>query len=135
MKHTAHLAMLFLALTLQPACYDEPPPPGYSGPLVEADAQQILGALSGREFEDRDGVFGGGKWRVGGFSVTPYEGAPLGVGPHVDLAQAERRVFLPMEVEADAADLYRRVVGSEHPRLRSTVTSASYRRALAHAQK
>lgn len=130
------LATLLLATPLlAPACRREPPAPGYDGPLASAEAREVLQALAGREFEDREGVFGGGHWTVHAFCVGPYPGAAEGLGPYVDLAQGERRVYLPMEADGDAADLHRRVVGAPHPRLTATATSAAYRQALARAQR
>jgi hypothetical protein len=124
-----------LALLLGPfvvACEERTPPPGYVGPVAGSEAQAALSTLLNRRFEDRDGVLGGGTWTVGAFSVTPYDGDPPRKGPHIDLTRGERKLQLPMEADGDAADLYRRVNGSDHPHL-SKATSDAYRLALARA--
>jgi hypothetical protein len=126
------LAGSALALPLLSGCENAPPPPGYTGPIVDVDARDALAGIAGQTFRDVEGVFGGGNWKVGQLSVTPYPDDPSRKGPHVVLEQAERRIVLPMEADGDAADLYRRVVGTPNARL-GTVTSEAYRKALARA--
>jgi len=125
--------VFLLLLAALSGCHDRPPPPGYTGPIVGDVARGALHSISGRAFHDRDGVFGGGKWTVGQLAVTPLPNEPSKKGPYVRIVQDGRSIVLPMEADGDAADLYRRVVGTAHEHL-TTSTSEPYRRALARAQ-
>lgn len=102
----------------------QPPPPETSHPVASPEARAVLGELKGRSFTDREGVFGGGEWTVGSFSVTHYPGETWRKGPHVSLTHGATSRHLPMESDGDVADLYRRVTGEPHPTLDAEMSEA-----------
>lgn len=112
----------------------DPPPPGYSGPLPSARGQAVLGELQGQVLEDRTGALGGGRFVIGPFGVIPNP--VTGKGPVVVLAKegpgdaGEEVRHLPVEREADVADLFERITGAASPLVRAGETSTNYRRAL-----
>ena len=116
----------------------DPPPPGYDGPIVSMAGQMTVRELRDMQFVDHDAVYGRGKWVVKGFAVIPNP--VTGKGPvailerepldqQSDRAVAKETVYLPMEIDGDAADLYRRVTGKEHKTL-SKEMSSTYQKVL-----
>ena len=88
--------------------------------------------LLGKSFSDTENSLGGGEWTVGAFSVGSYprKDGTKKYGSHVALEQGNTRLYLPMETDGDAADLYRRVVGSESEDFVGLSRSAAYEEAL-----
>jgi hypothetical protein len=103
------------ALVLMSGCGQRSAPkPSYAGPVVSPYAQQVLAKLAGKSFADTSGALGGGRWVVGGFAVVPNRVSAGGMGPVVMIRQGQKRHYLPMEYDGDAADLYERVRGQRH---------------------
>ena len=87
--------------------------------------QAFEGLRSHTTFHDTDGVFGGGEWTFNKV-YTPRLLEVVGVG----IRPADRGFlatkWIPLETNGDAADLYRRITGKEHPTLKGEL-SADYK--------
>ena len=133
-------AWLVLALAGCPSGREDPPEPGYSGPVPSEAAQRALAGQRGLVFRDETGALGGGDFEiVDGFAVVPN--ALTGKGPVVSLTRkgggsapldarqgADGHFWVPVLTDGDAADFCRRVSGSI-PHLEGD-TSEIYRRTL-----
>ena len=102
--------------------------PGHDGPVPSPEGQAVLTELSGKTVTDGSSS----TWTIGPFSVTPYvdrKGART-KGPHVDLVAGTSRRALPVQTDADVADLYQRVTGRARPELARGEITEEYRAAL-----
>lgn len=91
-------------------------PPGYTGPYPDGDGQRALGDLRGKTFKDN----AGNDWTIGDFAVIPNDASPKGKGPVVQVKRGAVTKSLPVESNADAADLHKRATGKPHPTLSGT---------------
>lgn len=90
------------------ACAPTAAPPGYDGPVPTGRGQTLLSQLAGERVTIA--AFGPGEWEIGGFAVIPHSGGSK--GPVLVVSQGDQQRYVPIESDADAADLYRRVHGA-----------------------
>lgn len=103
----------------------KPVPPGYSGSVPSGAAQQAIRQLAGKPLTTTGGRLGAATWTVGQFAVIPNPVS--GKGPVVMLAAADGSpAYLPVDTDADVADLCRRVTGAAHPTLAAGAPSERY---------
>ena len=110
MKTLATMLAL-LTLAFLPACSSSPDAPGYSGAVPSPLAQQHLRDLSGATFNDLKNELGGGDWTVGPFAVIPNNASAGGKGPVIRFDKDRASKYIPIECDADVADLVKRVKG------------------------
>ncbi|KAF0244400.1 MAG: hypothetical protein FD180_2521 [Planctomycetota bacterium] len=112
-RSTALLPALFALAAI--SCAKEEPP-GYSGPYPNGDGQAALRPLQGKSIKDS----AGNEWIIGPFAVIPNDASPKGKGPVVQLKRGTVERWLPVESNADVADLHHRATGTAHPTLSGT---------------
>ena len=111
---TRFLALIPLVFALTACCCTtKEEPPGYSGPYPDGDGQTALRPLQGKSIKDT----AGNDWVIGQFAVIPNDASPKGKGPVVQLKRGTVERLLPVESNADVADLHKRATGSPHPTL------------------
>jgi hypothetical protein len=115
MKRLLATLPLLFALTAC-CCTTKEEPPGYSGPYPDGDGQAALRPLNGKSIKDA----AGNEWTIGPFAVIPNDASPKGKGPVVQLKRGAVEKWLPVESNADVADLHKRATGTPHPTLSGT---------------
>lgn len=110
MKFIALLLALF-TLSAFPSCSSSQSAPGHTGSAPSPLAQQHLRDLAGSTFTDLKNELGGGDWTVGPFGVIPNNASAGGKGPVVRLQNGLVSKYVPVECDADVADLVKRVSG------------------------
>jgi len=123
MKLLATLLAL-IALAVFSSCSSAPGAPGYSGPVPSPLAQQHLRDLAGSTFNDMGNELGGGDWSVGPFGVIPNNASAGGKGPVVRFEQDRVSKYIPVECDADVADLVKRVSGKTLSALEGDLSDA-----------
>jgi hypothetical protein len=129
----ALVAATLLAVAAGCGLAPKPPAPGYSGTVPSGAAQTAVRDLLGKTLTTTGGRLGAATHTVGGFAVIPN---PItGKGPVITLTMADGGTgYVPVDTDADIADLYRRVTGAAHPTLPSGPPGDRYLAAVGPGQ-
>ena len=127
-RHTSIAMALAAAAFAVAGCAPAAAPPPYTGPQPSESAQHDLRAVIGNSLLMKTGPLAGTPWMVEGFSIVRNEVSPAGIGPVLRLRRGGRIEILPLENDADVADICLRVNGTGESD--GTKTSAAYRRKL-----
>ncbi len=87
----------------------------YHGPYPSREAEQALYALAFHRFQD---PLPG--WGEAAFHISPSPDGNL--HPLIIASGAKYLIQIPLLTDGDAADLYRRITGKEHPTLKGELS-------------
>ena len=113
MRRLAAIVGLAAAAHLAAACNPVPPPPGpYAGPKPSVAAQHELGSITGSSVTFTKGPLAGDAWVVEGFWIIDNDVSRGGRGPVLRVRRGGRVEHIPVENDADVADLRFRALGT-----------------------